>query len=162
MNLNVWVVRDEKIIDNGGIENIIFGTNDSDIKDSDNDGVIDQLDKCISTPKNSCVNNNGCSCEISLIDENGSVEKNKWKTYYSNIDNTYTNFIVKIHNLSDDVDLYIKKGNKPDFDNYDCRPYKGGKRDEFCDLTNSENSVWYFCVYGYKAGNFSISVKANR
>ena len=132
------------------------------IVDTDNDGVIDEQDSCTKTPENSCVNNKGCSCELSLVDENGSVAKGKWKTYYANVDNTYSNFIVKIQNLTGDVDLYVKKGNKPGFDNYDCRPYKGGNRDETCDLKNSGENLWYFSVYGYESGNFSISVKAKR
>jgi len=132
------------------------------IKDTDDDGVIDMWDKCPGTQKNSCVNNKGCSCKISLIDENGTVEKGKWKTYYANVANTYSNFLVKIQNLTDDVDLYVKKGEKPDFENYDCRPYKGGKRDEQCDLSNNGDNLWYFCIYGYKDGNFSISVEAKR
>jgi len=132
------------------------------LKDTDADGVIDSWDKCPETPENSCVNNKGCSCELTLINENGAVEKNKWKTYYENINDNYSNIAVKIMNLTDDVDLYVKKGNKPDFDNYDCRPYKGGKRDEVCDLSNNGNNVWYFSIYGYKTGDFTISVKAKR
>ena len=132
------------------------------IKDTDADGVIDQWDSCPKTPINSCVNNKGCSCELLIIDEKGKVEKNKWKTYYSNIENQYSQFNVNIQNLTDDVDLYVKKGSKPDFNTYDCRPYKGGKRDELCNLNNSSNSLWYFCVYGYKAADFTISVKAKR
>jgi len=136
--------------------------NNTDIVDSDNDGVIDRWDNCPKTPENSCVNNKGCSCELSIIDEKGSVAKNKWKTYYANIDNTYSSFIAKIQNLTEDVDLYVKKGNKPDYNNYDCRPYKGGKRDEVCDLSNNGDTLWYFSIYGYKAGDFNISVKAKR
>ena len=132
------------------------------IKDSDRDGVIDQWDNCPKTPENSCVNNKGCSCELSVIDEKGTVQKGKWKTYYANVDKTYSNFIVKIQNLTDDVDLYVKQGGKPDFDSYDCRPYKGGNRDEICNLSNDGNNLWYFCIYGYNSGDFSISVKAKR
>jgi len=132
------------------------------IKDTDNDGVIDQWDSCPKTPENSCVNNKGCSCELSIIDENGSVAKGKWKTYYANVGKTYSNFTVKIQNLTDDVDLYIKKDSKPDFDNFDCRPYKGGTRDEVCNLVNNDDNLWYFSVFGYKTGDFTITVKAKR
>jgi len=132
------------------------------ITDSDNDGVIDKWDSCPKTPENSCVNNKGCSCELLVIDEKGSVENGKWKTYYANIKNAYSNFIVKIQNLTEDVDLYVRKGSKPDFNNYECRPYKGGKRDEICDLSNNGDNLWYFSIYGYKSGDFSISVKAKR
>jgi len=130
--------------------------------DSDGDGVIDQWDSCPKTPENSCVNSKGCSCELTLIDEKGTVEKGKWKTYYVNLDKTYSDLIVKIQNLTDDVDLYVRKGSKPDLNNYDCRPYKGGKRDEICDLNNSSDTLWYFSIYGYKSADFSISVKAKR
>jgi len=130
------------------------------LTDSDNDGVIDQWDNCPKTPVNSCVNNKGCSCEMSIIHEKGSVSKGKWKTYYANIDKAYSNFIVKIQDLTEDIDLYVKKGNKPDFNNFDCRPYKGGKREEVCDLSNNDDNLWYFCIYGYKAGDFTISVKS--
>ena len=140
----------------------LFKQKDDTFADSDGDGVIDQWDSCPKTPKNSCVNNKGCSCDLSLISEKGSVSQGKWKTYYTTVDNAYSNLIVKIMNLTDDVDLYVQHGNKPDFDNYDCRPYKGGNRDETCDLKNSGDNLWYFSVYGYKSGNFSISVKAKR
>ena len=144
------------------IQKLFNETNNKILADSDNDGVIDQWDSCPKTPKNTCTNNKGCSCEIFAIDENGSVEQGKWKTYYTNIDKTYSSVTVKIKNLTEDVDLYVKKGAKPDLDNYDCRPYKGGKRDEICELDNSGDNLWYFCVYGYKSGSYSISVKANR
>ena len=139
-----------------------LGNINPETKDSDNDGVIDQWDSCPKTPENSCVNNKGCSCELSIIDEKGSVEKGKWKTYYANVDNTYSNFTVKVQNLTNDVDLYVKKDSKPDFDNFDCRPYKGGTRDEVCDLTNNNDNLWYFSIFGYQTGDFTITVKAKR
>lgn len=40
------------------------------LKDSDNDGIMDSLDKCSETPENSCVSNDGCPC-ICLKDVNG-------------------------------------------------------------------------------------------
>jgi len=148
--------------DTTGIDITITKLNECNVADSDKDGVIDIWDHCPKTPENSCVNNKGCSCELSVIDEKGTVSKGKWRTYYANIDNTYSNIVVKIQNLTSDVDLYVKKSTKPDFNNYDCRPYKGGKRDEVCDLTNSGDDLWYISVYGYKPGDFTISVKAKR
>jgi len=132
------------------------------IKDSDNDGVIDQWDKCPETPINSCIDNKGCSCAKTLIEKNDSVSKSKWKTYYSKIADSYSKLVIKIENLSNDVDLYVKQGQKPSFENFDCRPYKGGTRDEVCELSNNSEALWYFSVYGYNTGTYSISVTAIR
>ncbi|KPA15013.1 Serine protease, partial [Candidatus Magnetomorum sp. HK-1] len=119
-------------------------------------------DNCAETPINSCVDNKGCSCAKTLIEKNDSVSNKKWKTYYYKIEASYSKVIVKIENLNKDVDLYVKKLKKPDFENFDCRPYKGGIREEVCELTNNSETLWYFCVYGYNSGTYSISVTAKR
>jgi hypothetical protein len=132
------------------------------ISDEDHDGVINLWDKCPDTPQNSCVHNDGCACDIVLKDEDNFVSKTKWKEYYVNVDKKYSKLTIVLKNLSADLDLYVRKDNKPTMEYFDCRPFKGGLRSEMCTLINEDNTLWHFSVYGYESGNFSINATAKR
>ncbi len=47
---------------------------------------------------------------------------------------------------SGDADLYLAKNNRPDLENYICRPYKEGS-EETCRV--SENGIYYIGIQGY-------------
>jgi len=138
----------------------VKGNNGTNVTDTDQDGVIDSIDLCNNTPLNSCVNNEGCSCEPALLDESGFVSNKKWRNYVVKVDKVYKNIDAELYNLENDLDLYVKKGEKPDLNTFDCRPYKGGKRVESCNLANDDDNIWYLGIYGYSEGNFSVKVTA--
>jgi len=141
----------------------IIGKDDHcDISDSDKDGVIDSIDLCNDTPINSCVNSDGCTCAPVLLETNDYVSKNSWRNYTVRVDSEYTHLNVDLYNLEQDLDLYVRKVENPSLDKFDCRPFKGGKRPESCNLINEGENIWYLGVYGYIEGNFSIKVTADK
>jgi preprotein translocase subunit Sec61beta len=83
------------------------------------------------------------------------VYKGNWK--YLKIDaNGADKLNIKISRLDADVDLYVKKGNKPDFGYYDCRPYLGGTKSEECNIDVDPNDIVYMGIQGYKSSEFKI------
>ena len=134
-------------------ENIVFS-------DTDKDGVIDSIDMCKNTPLNSCVNNKGCSCELVLLEKTDYVSKDSWRYLSLSVEKKYTSLDIKLFNLEQDLDLYVRKGQKPSHDKFDCRPFKGGIRAESCNLINEGDNIWYLGVHGYMEGNFTIKATA--
>ncbi len=56
-----------------------------------------------------------------------------------------------------DADLYMRRGEAPTPDAYDCRPYSGGA-DEQCEGT--ESGDWYVAVRGYSsAPTFDLNIQ---
>ncbi|MEJ6476856.1 collagenase [Pseudoalteromonas piscicida] len=49
---------------------------------------------------------------------------------------------------SGDVDLYVKAGAMPTFNEFDCRPYKSGNT-ESCEIVNPEAGTYYIMLHGY-------------
>ncbi len=90
----------------------------------------------------------------------GQVRSKNWRHYIVKNHQAGQNLIAQITNLSADVDLYVKKGSQPTSRSYDCRPYRGGTRDEMCKIkVNSSNEKIYISVHGYRAGSYKLSLK---
>ena len=85
-----------------------------------------------------------------------SVSLNEWKYYKITTNSLDKRISFDLTHLSDDVDMYIRKGAKPTLNDYDCRPFKQNKCSETCTSMNSESNTWYVGVYGNKAGSFKI------
>lgn len=68
---------------------------------------------------------------------------------------------VELENLSNDVDIYVKMGDRPDDGSYDCRPFLGDTKTETCILPNSGANTWYIGVNGYQSGSFKITATLN-
>jgi hypothetical protein len=69
-----------------------------------------------------------------------------------------TSLTVSLENMSDDVNLYVKKGSAPKVSSYDCRPYASGTTRECCDFDNPGNALWWVGVQGYRAGSYVLTV----
>ncbi len=83
------------------------------------------------------------------------VYQGNWK--YLKIDaNGADRLKISMSGLDADVDLYVKKGNKPDFGYYDCRPYLGGTNSEECTLDVDPNDIVYMGIQGYQTSEFKI------
>ncbi|KPA15588.1 peptidase S8, partial [Candidatus Magnetomorum sp. HK-1] len=104
-------------------------------------------------------NNGGGDSIITLtsgVSKSGSVSKDDWKYYKINASSSHSQIKVEMTNLSNDVDLYVRKGSKPSKTSYDCRPYKGMTKSETCTQINSGSNTWYIGVQGYQSGSYSI------
>ncbi len=70
---------------------------------------------------------------------------------------------IVIDNLSDDVDLYVRKngmvGKKKRY--YNCRPYYGGTRSEVCTIDYAKGKTVTIGVFGYRAGNYRLQAYYN-
>ncbi len=87
---------------------------------------------------------------------NGSVALGQWRYYQISAGAGHTNLLVELSGLSADLDLYVRQGQQPLDDAYDCRPLLGGTAGESCSLPNTGATTWYIGVYGYAAGTFTL------
>lgn len=61
-----------------------------------------------------------------------------------------TNLNFNMAGGSGDADLYVRFGNQPTTNAYDCRPYKGGNS-ESCSFASPQAGVYHVMVRGYSA-----------
>lgn len=99
---------------------------------------------------------NGPPSLSSGVGVSGFVAQGEWSGYRIEAASSDTGLRVDLTGLSDDVDLYVKKGSQPTLSDCDCRPYKGGTAAETCTMTNGGAATWYIGVYGYHAGSYTI------
>lgn len=66
--------------------------------------------------------------------------------------------VIKIIGLSADVDLYVRKGQQPSLQAYDCRPALQGTLDETCVIPLSNGETVNVGVYGAEAGEFFLDI----
>jgi hypothetical protein len=92
------------------------------------------------------------------LSQTGTVALDEWVYYSIRSTASDTEIEVKLTNLSADVDLYVRAGEKPTENEYDARPYNPGTNDEVSMLSNTEATTWYIGVHGYDAGSYTITV----
>ncbi|SHO56925.1 CAP domain-containing protein [Vibrio quintilis] len=59
-----------------------------------------------------------------------------------------TNLVIKTSDGSGDVDLYVKAGQQPTVNSYDCRPYQTGNNESCSSLTKTD-TTYYIMLHGY-------------
>lgn len=87
-----------------------------------------------------------------------SLRQGQWR--YFTVDNTAgsTDLTVTLDGLTADLDLYLREGQPPNLDAYDCRPWQGGMTAESCELTAASGDSVIIGVYGYSAGQYRITL----
>ncbi len=58
--------------------------------------------------------------------------------------------------LSADADLYVKIGEKPTTDTFDCSSEKGETSNESCSVTLNNDADVYIGVYGYESSSYQL------
>lgn len=86
----------------------------------------------------------------------GSVASGDSKEY--KITTSASQIKVELYGLSADADLYVRRGDRPTLDVYNCRPYSGGTTAETCTLSNTGTNTYYIRVRGYSSST-SYSLK---
>ncbi len=89
-----------------------------------------------------------------------TVESGQWKEYRINVTADQTQLRFELSGLSQDADLYVRRGIRPTNDAYDCRPFLGETSPETCTLNNDGENVYYIGVQGYDPGSTAFTVKA--
>jgi hypothetical protein len=85
-----------------------------------------------------------------------SVTAGAWKYYYITVPAGATNLTLATSAATGDVDIYTQTGAKPTSSAYICRPYTSSGN-ETCSATNPVSGTWWLGVYGYAAGNFTVT-----
>jgi hypothetical protein len=85
-----------------------------------------------------------------------SVAQAAWKYYYITVPSGATNLTLATSASTGDVDIYTQVNVKPTSSTYICRPYTASGN-EACSATNPAAGTWWLGVYGYAAGNFTVT-----
>jgi len=89
-----------------------------------------------------------------------SIAQGEWQYFLVDNPNALTLATATLTGLSADIDLYVKQATPPQLADFDCRSYRGSTRDESCTVNLNGESA-YIGVYGYRAGDYTLSVMAN-
>jgi hypothetical protein len=92
------------------------------------------------------------------VSVNGSVSQGHWNYYTITSDSSHTQLTVELYGLSDDLDLYVRKGRIPGIESgeYDSSSEHSGTTSDTCTLGNTGTNDWYIGVFGYRTGNFTV------
>jgi len=93
------------------------------------------------------------------VAKDGSVAKGDMKYYRINA-KAGEKVVSLLSDLTADADIYVRVGQKPTKQNFDCKSTHGGTNSDSCDVTLDRNTNVYVGVYGYKEANYEI--KATR
>jgi len=119
--------------------------------------VIVLLNACFLTSALSQITN-----EVIFSKNDQSVKAGEWEYYEIDVPSEATQLNIGLTNLSGDVDLYVKKEAEPRFGDYDYTSRKYRNKPETCKLYDNLPGKWFIGVYGYKGGNFDITVVAHQ
>jgi hypothetical protein len=88
----------------------------------------------------------GADLKLSELFPTSEIKKDEQKigSYTADADGTFT---IKLSGTGD-ADLYVRKGEAPTKDTYDCRPY-GGTAQEECKVTLAAGETVHYMVVGY-------------
>ncbi|HIP67698.1 MAG TPA: hypothetical protein EYH06_03810, partial [Chromatiales bacterium] len=85
-----------------------------------------------------------------LNEVNLSANEGEELNYSIEVPEGTSNLNVLITNVTGDPDLYVRHGSEPTQNDYDCRPYVDGEKDESCDFDNPQTGTWHVMVHAYK------------
>ena len=86
---------------------------------------------------------------------NDTVIKNAMKYYKISATSNKT-LDVLLSQLSADADLYVKIGEKPTLNNYDCKSEESAQSNDSCLLNITENSDVFIGVYGFRTADYQL------
>ncbi|GEK10265.1 pre-peptidase C-terminal domain-containing protein [Pseudoalteromonas peptidolytica] len=90
-------------------------------------------------------------------DQGGS--KGQWQYYTFDVAQGTQSLQISAAGGTGDADLYVRFGQKPTSELYECRPYENGNN-ELCTITAPAAGQWHIGLYGYAAYS-GVTVEAN-
>ena len=93
------------------------------------------------------------------VSVSGSIALNQMKYYKISAQNRQ-NIKSLIDLLTDDADLYVKVGSKPNQNSFDCKSTNGGITNDSCSLTTHDATDIFIGIFGYKATDYRLTVTA--
>lgn len=86
----------------------------------------------------------------------GSVPSKEWRYYKITSGAGSSKLDVNLKWLQNNVDLYVRKGSKPNQRTYDCSSARGGSNDEICSIELNTSEDIYIGVFGYQSGSYGL------
>jgi len=85
-----------------------------------------------------------------LLNKTNITEIEGTQTYYTiAVPENSTALKVRLSNVTGDPDLYVRYGEQPTNEIFDCRPYSGQNTDETCNMDNPQAGTWYIMIDAY-------------
>lgn len=86
-----------------------------------------------------------------------NAQQNDWLHYYIDVPAGEDKLVVTQEGGTGDGDLYVKFGEQPGVNTYDCRPYISGN-EESCEFSSPAAGRWYVSSYSYSGfDNLSLT-----
>jgi len=90
-----------------------------------------------------------------------SVSQGGWKYYFFDVPTGAANLVIDLYDLTGDLDLFGRQGNKPTADIFDCSSYQSDWYSEQCVITSPAAGTWWVGVNNYDIGTLGFSIKAS-
>lgn len=92
----------------------------------------------------------------------GRERQADWKYYRFDVPHMTSGEVAfLLDSLTGDADLYVRHGEKPTLDEYDCRPVLGGTQDELCGFADPEPGTWWIGVNNWDTGRIDYVISAS-
>jgi hypothetical protein len=93
----------------------------------------------------------------------GTVSEYAWEYYEISFESGVVEMTIDLFDLTDDVDLYVRKGSLPtrSIGDYDCKSAGSGKRSESCDISFDAPMIVYIGIYGYDGGDYNLKATSS-
>jgi peptidoglycan/xylan/chitin deacetylase (PgdA/CDA1 family)/predicted secreted Zn-dependent protease len=101
-------------------------------------------------------NSSNVTTLVSGVATAGSIAQGKIK-YYKIAAQAGQTLTSLLDRLSADSDIYVKIGEKPTTENFDCNSENSETNSDGCSLTVNTNADIYLGVYGFRASNYNIT-----
>jgi PKD repeat protein len=95
----------------------------------------------------------------------GAVNEGEWRRYHFRVPADATELTFRTSGTSDDVDLYVRKGQLPSDSAWDFRPYSV-LGDEWVRVDEATSpaltgGVWFCAVHGFKGSSYNLTASHN-
>ncbi len=91
----------------------------------------------------------------------GRERQTDWKYFRFDVPHlTAGTLEILLDSLTADADLYVRYGEKPTRDAFDCRPLLGGIQEEFCQFANPQPGTWWIGINNWETGRIDYVISA--